>query len=474
MERKFSRREFLKLSATGAAAALLTRCAPAATPAPVETAAPAATEAIVPVVTEAAVVTEPPMAPATVEFLAWGDNADIPAWEKLSKMYMEAHPNVTVNVTTVADPNANYYPKLQTAIAGGTPPGVASFQGWEWQTYADKELLAPIDELVARDGFDDLYPQDIKSVVDSTSRNGKKYLIPLQLATMVMFYAKKPFDDAGVEYPTDDWTFEEFIEKAQKLTKVEGDKKVYGLQANGNWFRDIGWIRGTGKTEFDSIIDPKKSMFSQPEIVEIVQKMAVDVFYTMNVAPTPADLSAGANTFQTGNVGMKYEGAWWFGQMNSPELRAENKQIEFDVVLMPKMADESRPHRGWAEGIALLKGDNVEESWKFASFMASEEGDKVYSETTGRLPNRVSMLESFWVPTVEEKYQFKNAKAFIQALKNSQVDVVGGLPRSKMWAETVKPIGWDPMINGSASAADALAAVDKELQVKLDEYWASV
>ena len=50
---------------------------------------------------------------------------------------------------------------------------------------------------------------------------------------------------------------------------------------------------------------------------------------------------------------MKYEGAWWFPTMNSPELRAENKQIEFDVVMMPKMTDQDRPHRGWAEGIAL-------------------------------------------------------------------------------------------------------------------------
>jgi multiple sugar transport system substrate-binding protein len=466
MKNNFSRREFLKIGATGAAAAILAGCAPAATQAPAETAAPAATTA--------AMVTEPPKAPVTVDFLAWGDNADIPAWEKLSAMYMEQNPNVTVNVTTVADPNANYYPKLQTSIAGGTPPDVASFQGWEWQTYADKDLLASIDQLVTRDGFEDVYPPAVKSVMDSTTRNGKKYLIPLQLATMVMFYAKKPFDDAGVAYPTDDWTFDEFMEKAQQVTKLDGDNKIYGLQANGSWFRDIGWMRGTGKTEFDSIIDPKKAQFSQPEIVDIVQKMAVDVYYTMNLAPTPADLSAGANQFQNGTVGMKYEGPWWFGQMNSPDLRAENKQIEFDVVLMPKMADETRPHRGWAEGVALLKGDNVEEGWKFASFMASEEGDKVYAETTGRMPNRFSMLESFWVPTVEEKFQFKNAKAFIAALKNSQVDVVGGLPRSKMWAETVKPVGWDPMINGSASAADALAAVDKDLQAKLDEYWASV
>ena len=56
---------------------------------------------------------------------------------------MEQNPNVTVEVTTVADPNANFYPKLQTEIAGGTPPHVSSFQGWEWQTYADKRRAGP-------------------------------------------------------------------------------------------------------------------------------------------------------------------------------------------------------------------------------------------------------------------------------------------------------------------------------------------
>jgi multiple sugar transport system substrate-binding protein len=448
---QLTRRDFLKLGASGVAALVLARCAP--TPAPE---APAAGPA----------ATEPPMAPATVDFLAWGDNADIPAWEKLSKLYMERNPNVTVNVT-------NFYPKLQTSIAGGTPPHVSSFQGWEWQTYADKDLLAPIDEYVTRDGFTAPYPDNIKSIVDSTARNGKKYLVPLQLATMVMFYIKKPFDEAGIPYPTDDWTYEEFLEIAQKLTDTSGDFKKYGLQANGSWFRDIGWIRGTGKQEFDSIVDPKKAQFSQPEIIDIVQKVASDVYYDLKISPSPADLSGGANSFQTGNCAMKYEGAWWFPTMNSPDLRAEGKQLEFDVVLMPKMADEARPHRGWAEGIALLKGDNVEAAWKFASFMGGEEGDKIYSETTGRLPNNLALLESFWLPTVTEKFQLQNGKAFIEALNHSEVDVVGGVPRSLMWSEIVKPTGWDPLINGSAKAADVMPAVDQALQAKLDEYWAT-
>jgi multiple sugar transport system substrate-binding protein len=466
--KKMSRRDFLMLGGQGAlAAAVLVSCAPApATPAP---AAAPAEKAQEPAPTQA-----PPAKEAvTLDFLAWGDPADIDAWDKLSTLYMEKNPNVTVKVTSVADPNANYYPKLQTAIAGGTPPHVASFQGWEWQIYADNGVLEPIDDLIARDNFTAPYSEEIPSVEVSTVRAGKTYLIPLQLATMVMFYAKKHFDEAGIAYPTDDWTMEDFMGMAEKLTDTSGDFKKFGYQANGNWFRDIHWIRSTGQQEFDELVDPKKAQFSQPEIVEMLQLVAYDVYHTMKIAPTPADMEGGSNTIETGNVAMKYEGPWFFGRLNSPDLREQGKQVDFDVVLMPKGADADRPHRGWAEGVALPKSDNLEEAWAFARFMAGDEGDKIYSETTGRIPNSLGLIENFWIPTIEERFQVKNGQAFIEAFKRSEVDVVGGVPRSKMWSEIVKPAGYDPLLGGSATAAEVLPKVDAELQKLLDEYWAS-
>jgi multiple sugar transport system substrate-binding protein len=386
---------------------------------------------------------------------------------------MEKNSNVTVKVTSVADPNANFYPKLQTAIAGGTPPHVSSFQGWEWQIYADSGVLAPIDDFVARDNFTAPYPEGISSIDVSTRRDGKRYLIPLQLGTMVMFYAKKHFDEAGIPYPTNDWTMEEFLDMAKKLTDTSGDFKKFGYQANGQWFRDIHWIRSTGKQEFDQIVDPKKAQFTQPEIVDMLQLMAYDVYHTLKISPTPADLEGGANTIETGNCAMKYEGAWFFGRLNSPDLRDQGKEVPFDVVLMPKGADPDRPHRGWAEGVALPKSDNVEAAWGFAHFMADEEGDKIYSETTGRVPNSFDLIESFWIPTIKERFQVENGQAFLEAFKRSEVDVVSGVPRSKMWSEIVKPVGYDPMLGGSATAAEVLPKVDAELQKSLDEYWAS-
>ena len=452
-----SRRKFLVLTGQGAAAVALASCAGAAP------AAPAATNAPVPAA--------PAKVSGKVEFLAWGDTGDIASWETLQKTYLQKNPDVQLTVTPITDPGNNFYPKLQTSIAGGTPPQVASFQGWEWQVYADKGVLAPIDDLIKRDKAEAAYP-DLKSMNDITIRKGKRYMVPMQLATMLMYYAKKPFLEAGVPFPTDDWTYDQFIDIARKLTNPA--KKMWGIQPNNNWYRDIHWIRATGKTEFDSIMDPKKAQFNQPEIAAVLQQVVVDWAYKDKIAPTSADMTGGANQIQTGNTAMRYDGPWFFPSMNSQKLRDDKKNVEFDVVLMPKQADGSRPHRGWAEGIAVLKTNNIEGGWSLANYFSGEEGQKIYATNTGRIPSIQKLVNDWWIPTVADAgFGVKNGKAFIEANKNTQLDVVSGVPRSKMWAEVVKPTAYDPMVAGTKKASEVLADVDAKLNKMLDEYWAA-
>jgi multiple sugar transport system substrate-binding protein len=452
-----SRRSFLKAAGGSAAAALFLAACPAPSGAPAaggETGAGAAA---------------PAAEAIELNFYAWGDQTDIPAWEQLAADYHELNPNVTVKPSPT--PGDDYYPKLQTQFAGGTPPHVASYQGWEWQPYADQSLLAPLDDFISQDGLTGPYPEGVGSVEVSTRRNGSRYLMPLQAATMVMFYARKHFDEAGLDYPTGDWTLEDFLGIAEQLTDTSGDVKRFGLQANGIWPRDIHWIRATGKQEFDELVDPKTAMFDQPEIVEIVQLFAQDVYYNLKISPTPADLEGDTNTIQTGNCAMKYEGAWFFTQLNSPKLREEGNQVEFDVVLMPKMADEARPHRGWSEGVCVPVTDLVDAAWGFVSYMGGEDGQKTYSTITGRMPNALALVESFWIPTIEERFEVRNGQAFVEAFKRSEVDVIGGVSRIQMWNEVVKPEGWDKLINNSATAAEVLPVVNAGVQALLDDYW---
>jgi multiple sugar transport system substrate-binding protein len=461
-EKKLSRRQFLLLGGQGiAAAAFLASCGPSAAPA-----APAAPEATKPPAAPEPTTAPPAKALPPIEFLAWGDTTDGPAWEVLGPEYTKLT-GAVVNITPVADPNANFYTKLQTMFAAGTPPNLSSFQGWEWQPYADKNLLQPIDDWIVRDNVTAVYPSGYTSVDQSTKRGGKTYLIPLQAATMVMFYAKKLFDDAGVAYPTDDWTFEEFVETAKKLT--DAGKGTFGYQVNGNWYRDIGWIVGTGKREFDQIVDPTKSQFNTPEIVERITTTSYDMPHTWKVAPSPADTS-GANTINTGKCAMKYEGAWFLPQLNSAKLREDKKEVPFDVVRMPKTNGVAgSPHRGWGEGVAIPKTDLAEAAWAFAAFLVSEAGNKQYSTITGRIPSNLKLAESWWVPRTKELYQIENGKAFLDAFKEGQIDVVSGkVPRSRMWSEVVKPTAWDAINNGSAKPAEVFPKVDEKLNALLN------
>ncbi len=457
LSQTLSRRAFLRVSGSGAATLMLVACAPVATsnqPAAAggdQAAAPAA---------EAASLT----------VMAFGQ-ADQPAFQALADEYVKRNPEVTVEALFLPN-DETYYATLQTQYAGGSNPSLASMQGWGYQLFAENGVLAGLNALRARDDFNYAWA-DAQVIKDYTERNGDTYLVPMQLATMVMFYAKKPFDEAGIAYPTDDWTFEEFVTIAEQLTKTDGDKKQWGYQTNGNWFRDIHWIRGTGAQEFDALIDPKTSQFTQQPIIDIVQMVASDFYHTMGISPAPADLSAGSGGIEAGPSAMKYEGPWWFPQMVTQEKRDRGAAVDFDVVLMPKQEDAERPHRGWAEGLVAFSNAPVDAAWEFIKFASGEDGQKIFSAITGRIPNNVDLVESFWAPIVQKNHGLTNTAAFITAFNTGEADIISGLPRSQYWNEVVKPVGWDPLMAGTASAADVLPLVDEGVQKLLDEYWAS-
>jgi multiple sugar transport system substrate-binding protein len=453
----FSRRTFLKFVGTGAAAAALAACA-----------APGAPAAQAPAAGGAAA---PGSAPVSLSVMAFGQ-ADQPGFQAVADEYMALNPGATVEAVFLPN-DENYYAALQTQYAGGSNPDLASMQGWGFQIFADNAAIVGLNALRERDDFNYAWA-DSQAIRDYTERNGDTYLVPMQVATMVMFYAKKLFDDAGLPYPTDDWTFDEFLEISEKLTNTSGDVKQWGYQANGNWFRDIHWIRGTGKQEFDTLIDPKTSTFMQPEIVELVQLIANDVYNGIGISPKPADLDAGSGGIQAGQSAMKYEGPWWFPQMVTPQMREQGTAVDFDVVLMPQQQDAERPHRGWAEGVVIFNTAPLDAAWDLVKYMAGEDGQKTFSAITGRIPNNTDLIESFWAPQVQETHGLTNTGAFVKAFASGEIDIVSGLPRAQYWNEVIKPVGWDPLIAGSANAADVLPLVDAGVQKLFDDYWASV
>ena len=142
-----------------------------------------------------------------------------------------AHPGVTIEYVDVA--SQDYAVKTTTMLEGGDKSDVYMIKeidnliNWQAQGFA-----APLDTT----GYD---MSGFKGTEVNYAVDGVQYAIPFRSDFWVLFYNKDLFDAAGVEYPTNDMTWDQYAELAKKMT--DADKGIYGthyhtwLSAVANW-----------------------------------------------------------------------------------------------------------------------------------------------------------------------------------------------------------------------------------------------
>lgn len=101
------------------------------------------------------------------------------------------------------------------------------------EEYADAGILMDLTEAEAESDLkiNENFPAPL---VDGYTVDGKLYGIPKDFDTNAVFYNKEIFDKAGVAYPTDDWTFEDFRAKCEELQAAGLDEGVYPTAINRN------------------------------------------------------------------------------------------------------------------------------------------------------------------------------------------------------------------------------------------------
>ena len=113
----------------------------------------------------------------------------------------------------------NYWTLLEAGASGGQMPDVFWMHSNNAQRYMDAELLLNLNDYIAADESIDMdnYYQDIVELY--TQDDGTYYAIPKDYDTIALWYNKDMFDAAGIEYPTNDWTWDDLYEAGKALTK---------------------------------------------------------------------------------------------------------------------------------------------------------------------------------------------------------------------------------------------------------------
>ena len=260
-----------------------------------------------------------------------------------------------------------YWTLLEAGASGGDMPDVFWMHSNEVQKYMENDILMDLtDRIASSEKLEmDKFPEDIKNLY---SWNGKTYAIPKDVDTIALFYNKTMFDEAGLSYPDDSWTWDDFYDAAVKLTKEDGSQ--YGTAMNPSNEQD-GWMNIIYSMGGKVLTDDKKaSGFDDPNTIkamEFVQKLVDNVMPPATVmAETGTDVLLGS-----GKIAMLSQGSWMVPQFKEHEYISEN----CDVAVLPK--DPTTGNRvslynglGWA---VSAKTQNPDAAWQLVAWFGTKD-----------------------------------------------------------------------------------------------------
>jgi multiple sugar transport system substrate-binding protein len=132
---------------------------------------------------------------------------------------------------------ADYYTQVQTQIAGGTGADMY-WMDQNNMALASDGIFMPLDECLADSpaqsagDLSDYYP----GILAVNQFEGQTYGLPWIAQPVVVYYNRGLFDAAGVEYPQEGWTWDDFTATATTLTQdtdADGNVDQWGFTNNG-------------------------------------------------------------------------------------------------------------------------------------------------------------------------------------------------------------------------------------------------
>ncbi len=202
----------------------------------------------------------------------------------------------------------SYWTLLEAGASGGDMPDVFWMHINESQRYMDADLLLKLDDYIEKDDqidLDNYYP----GLVDIYSKDGSAYALPKDHDTIALLYNKKIFDKYDMDYPTDQWTWEDYAETAAAITEAGKDEGIYGTAMNTNDGQD-GWYNLIYDFGGKLLSDDKKTSGMDDE-----NTLAAMTWLADNLIPSMPDQRIMSETdpdvmFRSGSIGMMLQGSW--------------------------------------------------------------------------------------------------------------------------------------------------------------------
>ena len=301
-------------------------------------------------------------------------------WDATTTAYLTAqkeafeasHPGVTIEYVDCESGN-EYGVKVSTMLAGGDTSDVIMLkendQVVQWQASG---FAAPLTDYIGSYDMSGFVGIEKNYAID-----GVQYGIPFRSDFWVLFYNKDLFDAAGVEYPTNDMTWDQYAELAKKLTDKEKD--IYGTHYH-TWLSTVAnWaVCGTDYTLADGNYDNLLYFYKLYQDLE-------DYGACMSFADLKASgLKYGA-AFENGNIAMMPMGYWQVSTFIN-DIKAGTASLNWGIVAVPHAEGVAAGSSfGNMTGVMMnAKSEKKDLAWEYMSWLCGPEGAKATASVGAR------------------------------------------------------------------------------------------
>jgi len=314
----------------------------------------------------------------------------LPGWKTLFRSFNEEYPDVNLTAEPAQAANwAEFFDKISTQLAGGKTFDIVYVPTEGQLLFTSRDLIEPLDAYIERDKaeiddfYDDVNPKLIEMVKAHSPSDDKTYFIPYIFNTMCIWWNTDLFQRAGVDAPADNWTWDDFLASAERITK---QTDAFGMVAAPELFAGImPWLLTNGASALNA--EWTKATISTPAAVEAAEFMRSMV--EQDISPAPGGEFDPFSAAAQDKLAMFGGGRW--PVLNMRALGTVNKM---KITLWPQEEGKGSPV-GWGSLPILRNSQNKEAAWAFVKYLTTKKGQKqVARAEASAVPARESVARS--------------------------------------------------------------------------------
>ena len=282
--------------------------------------------------------------------------------------------------------------KALTAHKSGTPPATAILLSTDMFTLIDEDAIVPFNDLARGPAEQAWIKSFYPAFMANSQTGGKVWGIPFQRSTIVLYWNKELFKEAGLDpnKPPQDWN--EMLAYAQKLTKRDaaGNVTQYGVQIPSTGFPY--WLFQALTTENNAQLmnaAGNETYYDKPEVIEALQYW-VDLSRKHKVHPEGiVDWGTTPKDFFERKMAMM-----WTTTGNLTNVK-NNAKFDFGVAMLPSAKRRGSPTGGG--NFYLFKQSKPEQqaaAIKFVKWITAPQRAAQWGIDTGYVATRPDAWET--------------------------------------------------------------------------------